>query len=633
MSIIRFQDIFKSFGGETILSDVDLRVEDGEKIGLIGRNGTGKSTLFRLMTGEISADGGTVERMRKARLACLDQFPDVDPAATIHDTAMDTFQDVLAMEIELGKAEEAMADGNDEAIERYSALQEAFAAAGGYDIQNTIKRVLVGLGFREEEFTLPISALSGGQRTRLMLALVLLQDADLLLLDEPENHLDIAAREWLENFLKDWPKAFVIVSHDRQILNAVAQRIIEVEQGGVRSYTGNYDRYQKEKALLRDQHEKAYQRQQDFIEKEQRLINRFRAKATKAKQMQSRLKRLDKLDRVEAPPPEVSTARFHMGDPVRSGEIVVDAQGLTMGYGDLQLYQDVSFQVQRGERVGIIGPNGSGKSTLLRQIASRLDGGEGVVALGHKVSVGYYDQHHETLNPANDIFKEIATLRSDMRPEEIRAFMARFLFMGQDVFKTISALSGGEKARVAIAKLILEGPNLILLDEPTNHLDIASREILENALTHFTGTIVVVSHDRALVDSLVEKLVVLEDGKTTVHLGNYSQYRWKQGVRDDEAKDTIDDSVMLVRQQKDRSPKKKGRESQKEANRRRKRFAELEDQIQIMEAHITDFESQFKTADPTDHETLHSLHTECEALKTDLSEMYEEWELLAADSD
>ena len=627
MSLVRFENVSKSFAGAPVLENISLRVEEGEHVGLIGRNGTGKSTIFRLITGEIEPDGGVIERMRRARTACLAQLPRVDDKATIFDIVLHSFRDLLDEEHALSAIETRMADGDHSALAEYSALQEHFTLRGGYEFRTRIKQVLQGLGFHPDEFDLPFHALSGGQRTRLMLALVLLQDADLLLLDEPENHLDLEAREWLEEYLKTCPKGVVIISHDRQMLNAVVSRIIEVERGQLYGHTGNYEAYLKQKALIREQQQKAYERQQDFIRKEEAWIDRFRYKNTKARQVQSRVRRLEKLEMVDAPPPVSSTVSFNMGEVVRSGAVALEARNLTMGYGGLMLYRDVTFQVQRGERVGIIGPNGSGKTTLLRQLAGMHPGLAGEVTLGHKVAFSYYDQNHATLNPARDILTEVMTVRPAWTPERMRSFLGRFLFTGEDVFKPVTALSGGELSRVAIAKLVLSDANLLLLDEPTNHLDIASREALEGALSDFPGAMVIVSHDRALIDRMVEKLIIIQQGRAEVHLGNYAHYRWKHQQAEEEAKPQKAEDVLKIRREKVTRDQKKAQV--REERKQRRQLEQLEHDIEAMEELLAGYNDKFAAVDPADYVRAQQLKEEYEGLKADLQGLYEEWETLA----
>lgn len=638
MSLIRLEKVAKRFGGEPLFEDVDLRVEEGEKIGLIGRNGTGKSTLFKIIMSELSPDGGTIERMKKARIARLAQLPHFDPHETVFDMVMHSFRELVAMEEELGTLEQGIAAGDESLMEPYSQLQERFQLRGGYDFRHEANRVLHGLGFTREEFGLSVKALSGGQRTRLLLALVLLEDADLLLLDEPENHLDMAAREWLENYIQSSPKSFVIISHDRRMLSNAIQRVVELEHKTLRAYTGNYASYVEQKALIQEQQQQAFERQQRFIEKEQRLIDRFRYKASKARMAQSRLRRLEKIERVDAPNSEARSARIRTGEVERSGAVVIETEGLGICYDGLTLYEDVSFTVRRGERIGVIGPNGSGKSTLMRQVAGLLSNSGGVqsgsVQLGHKVKLAFYEQHHESLTPANDIFAEIRAARPQMSPEEVRTYMGAFLFTGDDVFKPISTLSGGELSRVAIAKLLLSDANLLILDEPTNHLDLATQEVLEDALDTFEGTLVLVSHDRELIDRVAEKLFIVNHGRVEMHLGNYTHYR--DSEQDGKLADSRTDSdVMKIRQSKEaakeesKARRARTKEAERDRRRQQRRLEELEADIAQIEALVQDKEAAFAAVDPADYEAGQTLQAEYEGLKADLKEMYAEWEELA----
>ena len=625
MSLVRLDNIVKHFHGEAVLDGVDLRVEESEKIGLIGRNGCGKSTLFKIITGELTPDGGTVDRMRRGRIAALAQIPQVEPGKSIHDIVMHHFRAYTDLEERLESLEHRIADGDESALEDYGHAQDAFAAAGGYEFRTRVKRILGGLGFREDEYDLPFEALSGGQRTRLMLALVLLEDADLLMLDEPENHLDLQAREWLEGFLQSWPKALVVISHDRRVLNEVTQRTIEVERGKARSFSGNYDYYHAEKERLNEEQAESFRRQQEQIRREEAWIDRFRYKATKARQVQSRIKRLDKLERVEAPLSEEREATFRLGEVVRSGQVVLRADKLSMAYNDLVLYKDFSFEVKRGQRIGIIGPNGSGKTTLLRQLAGELEGGRGEVTLGHNCKVAVYDQHHMTLAPGREIIQELELAFPTTGRQELRRFLGRFLFTGDDVFKPIGTLSGGERSRVALAKLILSEANLLLLDEPTNHLDIVSREALESALSEFPGSIVMISHDRALLDRLVDSLIVLGDGKGEFYLGNYSHYRWKHQGQGPATDEITGRDAMRIRQ--DRPQKRQvDRTDERERRKRAKRIEELESNIAGLEEILDGFDNKFAALDPSDPGPWAELAQEKAALQRDLQEMYAEWE-------
>ncbi len=627
MSLVRLENITKTYAGREVLDSIDFRVEEGEHVGLIGRNGTGKSTIFRLITGDIDPDKGIVDRMKRMRVSCLSQLHKVDESMTIYDIVLESFEEILALEQELGVLEVRMSEGCEDALHEYSEKQESFSIRGGYDFRVRIKQVLQGLGFAESEFSMPFMNLSGGQRTRLMLALVLLEEGDLLLLDEPENHLDLEAREWLESYLKSCPKSVVIISHDRQMLNNVVDRVVELERGEIRSYPGNYDSFLARKTLHREQQQVEFERQQEFIRKEQAWIDRFRYKNTKAKQVQSRIKRLEKLDVVDAPLAEANSVKFKMGDVARSGELVLEAKDLSMGYGGLTLYKKVSFTVCRGERVGIVGPNGTGKTTLLRQLAGQHPGLSGEVTLGHKVIRGFYEQNHESLNPSFDILTEVHSAKVDWTPEQIRSYMGRFLFTGDDVFKSIDSLSGGELSRVAMAKLLLSGANLLLLDEPTNHLDIVSREALEKSLTSYEGAIIVVSHDRTLIDKLVEKLIIIENGIATVHLGNYSDYRYKNREVPEKKAEATEDVLKIRRGESNRKDKKT---DDKERRKIRQKMEKLEQDIESMEGLVAEMELRFTKVDPTDYAAQKSLKEEYEALKADLGEMYRSWEAMAA---
>ncbi|HOQ89847.1 MAG TPA: ABC-F family ATP-binding cassette domain-containing protein [Candidatus Hydrogenedentes bacterium] len=646
MSLVRLDNISKYYLGEAVLDGVSFRVEAGERIGLIGRNGSGKSTLFRIITGEVTPDDGTVERARRLRMASLAQLPRFDGETTVMDIALEAFAEVRAMEQELARLGEAMARHEPGAVEAYARLEHEFEARGGWDYPNRIRRTLSGLGFRDTEFSLPFRVLSGGQRTRLMLALVLLREADLLLLDEPENHLDMDAREWLEDYLQECGQAVVIISHDRRMLDAVAHRIVEIERGRLWEFSGNYAYYLAQKALIREQQQKAWERQEAYIRKQEVFIERFRYKNTKARQVQSRIRALEKMERVEAPPPEADTAAFRLGSVAVSGEVALEARDLAMAHGNLVLYDGVSFVLRRGERIGLIGPNGSGKTTLLRQLAGRIPGTRGEVRPGHKISVGFFEQHHESLNPRWDVVTAMLDARPDWTPEQARTFLGRLLFSGDDVFKPVDALSGGELARLAMGRLIAGGANVLLLDEPTNHLDIASREALENALAESNASMIVASHDRALVDRLATRLIVLRNGQAEIFIGNYSEYHERQRARmpemderDGPARRTEEALRVRERKRPDQSadnsaaedPRAERKAKERAQRQRQRRLEQVEADIAAMESLLAEYSARFAALDPADYQAAASLTEEYENLKRDLSELYSAWEDLAGE--
>lgn len=631
MSLVRLENISKGFSGESLLDKVSFRIEEGERIALIGRNGTGKTTLFRLITGETEPESGVVERMRRARIVYLSQIPDAPPDSTVHDIALGSFTDLLELEQTLLDLEHRLAGEHTEALlAEYGELQHTFALRGGYEFRTRVRQILCGLGFHPDEFNLPFKALSGGWRARLMLSLALLHDADLLLLDEPENHLDMEAREWLEDHLRARPEAIVLISHDRRMVNVLAQRVIEVERGEVFSFTGNYDGWLKEKTLRREQQQRAFARQDAFIQKEKAWIDRFRYKNTKARQAQNRLKRLERMEIVEAPPPEMDTASFQLGDVGRSGDIVLNAQNLAMGYDGNPLYRGLSFSLHRGERLGIIGPNGSGKTTLLRQLAGKHAGQGGTVWMGANVSMAFYDQHQEQLNPNTDLLGEMQAFRPEWSTQLVRSYLARFLFSGDDVFKPTTVLSGGERSRLALAKLIASNANLLVLDEPTNHLDMASREALEASLADYEGTLIVVSHDRTLIDKVAERLIIVQDGNARLFYGNFSDWRRKQ-AEELSGKAQSADKETSEKRQKTLESREQKKAQERETRREQRRIEELENQIASCEAEIETLNSRFATLDPADFQTAQDLKNAYDSARERLNRLYEDWTALAGD--
>lgn len=522
MSLLTLTDLSKHFGAETILDEVSLRIERDDHIGLVGSNGAGKSTLLRIMAGLEEPDSGTVGPARGLLVAYLAQEPDFVETETLYQVMLGVFRAAIEAQERIRAIEEEMArGGGDTLIEEYGRLQ-AIVEHTGYDYRSQIDRVLTGLGFPTESWESPISTMSGGQRTRANLGRTLLQDAELLLLDEPTNHLDIPAVEWLEAYLRDLKRAFVIVAHDRYLLERVTRRTAELSQRHLTTYDAPYGRYLQLRAERIERRQQEYEAQQEHIAKTEEFIRRYGA-GQRYKEARGRQKRLDRLERIERPQQE-APVHLALKRPTRSGEIVLELRKLVVGYSErplIGLPEEVTLR--RGDHVALVGPNGSGKTTLLRTLVDALPPLEGTIRWGAKTSVGYYSQTLGQLDERRTVLEEIQLTRP-LGEEEGRNFLGQFLFTGDDVFKPIVVLSGGEKSRVALAKLILEESNVLVLDEPTNHLDIASREALQEVLSGFSGTLLFVSHDRYLIDRLAAELWVVRDGAMKRYAGTYSQY-------------------------------------------------------------------------------------------------------------
>jgi ATP-binding cassette, subfamily F, member 3 len=521
MSLVTLVDVRKRFGAEQVLDAVSFRIERGDHAALVGANGAGKSTLLRIIAGLEQPDSGSVAAARGARVAYLPQDPDFEGSATLYDAMLAVFQDAIDAQNRLRTLEHRMAvEHSPELVHEYGQLQSRVEHAG-YDYRNQIERVLLGLELVPATWHAAIEDLSGGQRTRANLARTLLQDADVLLLDEPTNHLDIRAVEWLENYLRGLGRAFLIVAHDRYLLDRVTKRTIELSFGRTLEFDAPYSQYLKLKAERLERQRLEYEAQQRHITKTEDFIRRYGA-GQRAREARGRQKQLDRLQRVDRPRDEGSI-HLQLTKPGRSGEIVLELHRLIAGYPDkplVSLPEQVVFR--RGERVAVIGPNGSGKTTLLRTLMGILTPLSGTVRWGAKTSIGYYSQTLGHLDEHRSVLEEMQQTRP-LSEEEARGYLGRFLFSGDDVFKTIAVLSGGERSRVALAKLILEQPNVLVLDEPTNHLDIASRDALQQVLSEFPGTLLFVSHDRYLIDTLTEEIWVIQDGRLQRYAGTYSE--------------------------------------------------------------------------------------------------------------
>ena len=530
--LFRLSDVYKSYGTQDVLRGASMQVNPGEHVGLVGRNGAGKSTVFRLVRGEESADRGDVIKARGVRLGLLDQHVHFEPGSTVHESALAAFGHLQQIEHEMHELEHRMAEvGEDleKILERYSDLQHQFEHEGGFEYAAKAEAILLGLGFEREMWSLETAKLSGGQQNRLGLARLLLAAPDVLLLDEPTNHLDVNAVEWLEEFLQDYTSAYVIVSHDRYFLDRSCKRIIELENGKASSYTGNYSDYLVEREERREAQQRAYDNQQQLIAKTEEFIRRNIA-GQKTKQAKSRRKMLEKLDRLDAVRRDQSSGDFRLQEIERTGNHVLTVTALSIGYPDKELAGRITFILRRGECLGIIGPNGSGKTTFLRTILNQITPLAGEVRWGTKVQIGYYAQQLDDLDDRNEIIMELRRVApASATAGELRSFLAKFLFTGDDVYKHVRDLSGGEKGRLALAKLIYSRVNVLVLDEPTNHLDIPSREALEDALAAYEGTIITISHDRYFLDRVATQILSLDgEGGAEHYDGDYTEYHdWK----------------------------------------------------------------------------------------------------------
>ena len=536
--LLQASNISKSYGTRTVLSSISLMVQERDRIGLVGVNGAGKSTLLQIISGEMSYDDGEIFKAKDVRIGYLAQNTGLQSDRTIRDEMLDVFRPLLETERELRELEAAMADPKvlqddktyQDLMDRYARRSEWFREQGGYEIESRIRNVLHGMGFAGYPQDTVISTLSGGEKTRLAMARLLLQQPDLLLLDEPTNHLDIDTLTWLEQYLCAYPGALVVVSHDRYFLDSLVNVIVEIERHESRRYTGNYSRYIELKAADYESKLKQYEQQQEVIARMEEFIQRNIARASTTKRAQSRRKALEKMERLEKPIGELKKASFSFECAFMSGRDVLQAKDLAVSYepdGE-PLFQGVSLSLIRGESVALIGPNGIGKSSLLKVLVGELKPIAGEVQWGSRVEIGYYDQEQKDLNPHNTVLDELWNEYPHLEEARIRTVLGNFLFSGEDVFKKVSALSGGERARLALAKLMLRNANVLILDEPTNHLDLFSKEVLEAALMDYDGTLLFISHDRYFLNKMADRIIELTPTGAISYLGNYDDYLEKK---------------------------------------------------------------------------------------------------------
>jgi ATP-binding cassette subfamily F protein 3 len=602
--MITLTDVKKQFGGKVLFKDCSIQIGVRDRIGLIGPNGSGKTTLFRMILGEESIDGGEIRMAKGVKIGYLPQEVILLKADSILDEVLKGSAGITSLQDKMKILEEELASIEDpkeqERLAReYGRLQDRYTVLGGYSLEAEAKQILQGLGFRETDFNRATDELSGGWLMRIALAKILLQSPALLLLDEPTNYLDLESLIWLENFLVNYPGAMVIVSHDRVFLNHLIERIAEIEGQMIDAYPGNYDHYLEQKESRRRIQEATYKTQQKKIVQTERFIERFRAKNTKSSQVQSRIKMLEKLERVELPN-EKKEIRFQFPAPKRSSHRVIEVKNLHKRYGETVVYQRIDFTLFRGDKVALVGPNGAGKSTLLKILAGVLNYEEGDVNLGKDVTSAYFSQNQfDLLHPENTVFEELLSIATHESQTELRTLLGTFLFSGDEIEKKVSVLSGGEKSRLMLAKMLLKPANLLLLDEPTSHLDIPSRNVLEMALKQFQGTLCLVTHDRHLINEIANKIIEIDRGIPNIYLGNYDYYLYKKQIQLEETqKEAIQKGEA---KKKEESLKKKPPYRTKEERRKK---AQQMDQFRKQ---LSSLEKRFLEVEKSLHEATQTL--------------------------
>ena len=634
--LYRFEEVEKSFGVHDVLKGAIWQHNEGEHVGLVGRNGAGKTTLFRLLLKQEDADRGTITRASGLRIGHLGQHLEASKDVSLFDFVLSAFQSVLDIEKKMREIEHDLAqprDDHDALLDRYAGLQHQYEHESGYTIHSDVERVLTGVGFDRTDWDRPLQAFSGGQQNRAMLARLLLTPVDVLLLDEPTNHLDLQGIEFLEGFLQDFRGSYLLISHDRTFLNRTVEKIIELSHGKLIEYNGNYDRFLSLREERMERMQVEFERQQEFIEKTEDFIRRNIA-GQKTKQAQSRRKMLAKLDEVDRPATDETLAKFVLDAGPRSGAIALTTDALAVGYGKKKIIGDLSMTVRRGERMAIMGPNGSGKSTILKTLAGRIEPIAGEISYGHNVQVGYYDQTLGDLNPAGVVLDEIWDLDHSQTEEQVRSYLARFSFFGDDVTKAIRSLSGGEKGRLALAKIMYAGGNLMLLDEPTNHLDVYTREALESALEEFTGALIVVSHDRYFVDRIAEAILLVDDGAAQLYNLTYSDLVARFRKESEE----IASRKLPVRKPAPTPSAPESREEQKKRERRLKKIdseiASIEERIAALEGECAEHDARLCDEDVyRDGKLVQQIRTDLGKAKAELQTLYRSWDDLSKERD
>lgn len=642
--ILSCQNVSKAFGTEEILKKVSFHIEENEKAAIVGTNGAGKSTLLKILIGELSADEGEVTIAKNTSIGYLAQYQEVSADCTIYEEVLRAKSDIIEMEAQIRSFEEQMKHTSgselDTLMEHYHTFLQEFEAKGGYYYKSEVSGILRGLGFSEDMFDRKLGELSGGQKTRVSLAKLLVRKPDILLLDEPTNHLDLSSITWLEGFLKGYKGAVILVSHDRYFLDRIVTKVVEVFLHQAHVYAGNYSQYSKKKAQIREAQMKQYLNQQREIAHQEEVIAKLKSfnREKSIKRAESREKALEKIELLEKPVEEQADMHITLEPNITSGKDVLSVEGLTKAFPGNELFSGIDLEIKRGERVALIGDNGTGKTTMLKIITGKLAADAGTVRLGANVHIGYYDQEQQLLSEEKTLFEEIQDAYPNLNNTKVRSVLAAFLFTGEEtVTKRVADLSGGERGRLSLAKLMLSEANFLILDEPTNHLDMVSKEILEQALNQYTGTVFFVSHDRYFINQTATRILDLT-GKTIVnYIGNYDYYLEKQAelTRVYVTERQNGQTQSAVSAASDDSGKMDWQEQKKQQAAVRKKQNELkktEEKIATLEAQREQLEAE--AADPaiaTNSAHLMELHTQMTAIDEQLESLYENWELLASD--
>ena len=631
MIIAQAQDLEQRFGGNTIFSNISFSVPDNARIGLVGPNGAGKTTLLKIMTGQQEPTSGQFTINKGLKVGYIAQENALDEDKTIWDEMLTVFDNLIEKNKRITKMQEQIAEHpeDEDLLKRYDQLAYDFEQEGGFTYQAEIKSILNGFNFKENTWQKVIGTLSGGEKTRLAFVKLLLQKPPVLLLDEPTNYLDLDTLDWLEAFLKNYQGAIITVSHDQYFLDHLANQIFELNFGKLTTFKGNYSQYVKERELMNNQQEAAYEKQQEKIKKEEEFIQKNLVRASTTKRAQSRRKALDKMERIK-PPKHKQKVRINFTSDRPSGKEVLIAKDLTIGYPDKTMVSDIDFQVNKNDRVAIIGPNGIGKSTLLKTIMKKLEPKDGSIKYGASLDIGYYDQELQSLDPSKTVLDTIWDRHKTMPEKDVRSILASFLFTAEDIDKTVGQLSGGQKARLTLTVLSLEKDNFLLMDEPTNHLDIEAKEVLEQALDTYDGTLLFVSHDRYFINELANKIISVSDGHAKIYNGNYSYYldeKAKQAAAVQEAEAEQTESTTSANQNKGKLSyqEQKARDSQKRKLERA--VSEAEARIEKLEAEEQEIQTEMANPDiAASFEKLGPLQEKLSAVQEQLEQANNDWE-------